>query len=204
MRSYLRQILHFLILFFRQFFPGHLIVPLLHHTVPGHFGSNGDPVIRILYLLMKSFLSVNCYLPFRPAISIDTVHYYTDHHFLFFRFGFCNHYGQSNKRMIIQSFVPCFIVENAVSVQKIQKHCCCDSFISIPEAMVFRNKIQQISCLFLQGWINLLTRKGLTSDRSLAGTLHKSEHMSRKYLWAVSLSDDRNRPAIPKPCYSFQ
>ena len=114
MRSYLRQILHFLTLFFRQFFAGHLIVPLLHHTVPGHFGSNGDPVIRILYLLMKSFLSVNCYLPFRPAISIDTVHYYTDHHFLFFRFGFCNHYGQSNKRMIIQSFVPCFIVELVV------------------------------------------------------------------------------------------
>ena len=48
MCSYLQQVLYFLILFFRQFFPGHLIVPILHHTVPGRFGSNGDPIIRIL------------------------------------------------------------------------------------------------------------------------------------------------------------
>ena len=48
MRSYLQQVLHFLILLLRQFISGHLIVPLLHHTVPGRFGSYGDPIIRIL------------------------------------------------------------------------------------------------------------------------------------------------------------
>jgi hypothetical protein len=49
MRSYLQQMLHFLILLFRQFIPGHLIVPLLHHTVPSCFGCDRDPIVCILY-----------------------------------------------------------------------------------------------------------------------------------------------------------
>ena len=74
MRSYLQQVLHFLILLLRQFISGHLIVPLLHHTVPGRFGSYGDPIIRILDSRFKA-QGTGCILNYPviiPAVpSID-------------------------------------------------------------------------------------------------------------------------------------
>lgn len=62
MCSYLQQMLYFLIFFLCQLLPGHLIVAIFHHTVPGCLGSNGvlsADLSSLPTIILRRFLFTN-------------------------------------------------------------------------------------------------------------------------------------------------
>lgn len=63
--------------------------------------------------------------------------------------------------------------QDAVFIKGIQKHCSCDSFVSIGKAVILCYKIQKVCSLFFQCRVDILTCKALVdiTDAALKGII---------------------------------
>ena len=63
--------------------------------------------------------------------------------------------------------------QDAIFIKEIQKHCCCDSFVAIGEAVILCYEIQKICSFFFQCRVNILTCKALIeiTDAALKGII---------------------------------
>ena len=84
---------------------------LLMHTLDITFPI---PKVTIVYQNSGIFRSqVSTFLS-----AVQAIHNHADHHFLFFRFGFCNHDRQRNQSVIIDQFLIT-VKQHAIFVEEI-------------------------------------------------------------------------------------